>query len=97
MLAHTDVIPNWLTRSVANSNAILVGILNLDIVVANSVVAVDRASSFCQCFKQCAIPLLQSTRDSGNMSIGEGWLFVGWSSFAPRSTAQGQHESFQQK
>ena len=39
----------------------LVGILDFDIVVTNSIIAVDRASSFCQCFKQSAIPLLQST------------------------------------
>ena len=40
----------------------LVGILNFDVVVSNGVVAVDGAPSFCQCFKQGAIPLLQSTQ-----------------------------------
>lgn len=62
ILAHTGVETKRLTRSVANSNAMLVGILNFDIVVPNSIVAVDRAPSFCQCLKQGAIPLLQSTQ-----------------------------------
>ena len=62
---HTGVEMKWLTRSVANSNAMLVGILDFDIVVTNSIVAVNRASSFCQCLKQGAIPLLQSTQ--GNL------------------------------
>lgn len=48
-----------LTGSVANSNAMLVGIFDFDIVVANGIVAVDRASSFCKRFKQSAVPLLQ--------------------------------------
>lgn len=50
-----------ITWSVANSNTMLVGIFNFDIVVANSVVAVDGTSSFRKCLKQSAIPLLQST------------------------------------
>ena len=51
-----------ITRSVANSNAMLVGIFNFDVVVANGIVAVHGASSFRKCFKQSAIPLLQSTQ-----------------------------------